>query len=109
MIQLLKQKQESGLKIVIATWKPDCYGYGDSAYWHELQEQMRKAGFEVNLAEEYCSHYCIVDREIVWYGSMNFLGKEDAEDNLMRVADKNIAAELLELTFGNEKNIGETM
>ena len=109
MIHLLKQKQESGLKIVIVTWKPDSYGYGDSAYWQELQEQMRKAGFEMNLVEEYCSHYCIVDREIVWYGSMNFLGKEDAEDNLMRVADKNIAAELLELTFGNEKYFGEMM
>lgn len=109
MIHLLKQKQESGLKIVIVTWKPDNYGYGDSAYWQELHEQMRKAGFEMNLVEEYCSHYCIVDREIVWYGSMNFLGKEDAEDNLMRVADKNIAAELLGLTFGNEKYFGETM
>ncbi|MCM1235775.1 MAG: DEAD/DEAH box helicase family protein [Ruminococcus flavefaciens] len=109
MIRLLKQKQETGLKIVIVTWKPDYYGYGDSAYWQELQEQMRRAGFEMNLVEEYCSHYCIVDREIVWYGSMNFLGKEDAKDNLMRVADKNIAAELLEMTFGNRKYFGETM
>ena len=32
---------------------------------------------------------------------MDFLEKEDAEDNLMRVADKNIAGKLPELTFGN--------
>ena len=100
MIRFLKPKQETGIKVLIVTWQPDYYGYGDSAYWRQLQEQMREAGFEMNLAEEYCSHYCIIDREIVWYGSMNFLGKEDAEDNLMRVADKNIAAELLELSFG---------
>lgn len=61
---------------------------------------MHRFGFEMNLVEDYCEHYCIVDREIVWYGSMNFLGKEDAEDNLMRVASKGIAAELLELTSG---------
>ncbi len=107
MIHLLKEKQEAGVKIIIITWKPDSYGYGDSAYW---QEQMRRAGFEMNLVEDYCEHYCIIDRQVVWYGSMNFLGKEDAEDNLMRVADGKIANELLEMTFGNERHQGcETM
>ena len=109
MIHLLRERQEAGMKIVIVTWKPDSYGYGDSAYWMELQEQMRKAGFEMNLVEDYCEHYCIIDRQVVWYGSMNFLGKEDAEDNLMRIADQKIADELLEMTFGNEKYHGETM
>lgn len=106
LMLLLKEKQESGLRTVIVTWRPDRYGYGDSEYWMELQERMHRFGFEMNLVEDYCEHYCIVDREIVWYGSMNFLGKEDAEDNLMRVASKGIAAELLELTFGSggEKN-----
>lgn len=100
MIRLLREKQEAGLHVIIVTWEPDQYGYGDSGYWMELQEQMRESGFEMNLVEDYCGHFCIVDREIVWYGSMNFLGKEDAEDNLMRVRDKSIAAELMELTFG---------
>ena len=109
IIHLLREKQEAGIKIVIVTWKPDCYGYGDSVYWQELQEQMRKAGFDMNLVEDYCEHYCIIDRQVVWYGSINFLGKEDAEDNLMRIADGKIAHELLVMTFGNEKYLGETM
>ena len=109
MIHLLREKQEAGIKIIIVTWKPDCYGYGDSAYWQELQEQMRKAGFEMNLVEDYCEHYCIIDHQVVWYGSMNFLGKEDAEDNLMRIADGKIANELLEMTFGSEKYYKESM
>lgn len=69
---------------------------------------MRSSGFEMNLVEDYCQHYCIVDREVVWYGSMNFLGKEDSEDNLMRVCSKEIAAELLELTFGKRELIIQT-
>ena len=100
LIQLLKPQQEKGVRIRIVTWKADSYGFGDSAYWMELHERMRSNGFEMNLVEDYCQHYCIVDREVVWYGSMNFLGKEDSEDNLMRVCSKDIAAELLELTFG---------
>ena len=85
------------------------YGFGDSEYWMELQERMRRNGFEMNLVEDYCQHYCIIDMEIVWYGSMNFLGKEDSEDNLMRVCSKEIASELLELTFEQRKYEGETM
>lgn len=69
----------------------------------ELQERMRSNGFEMNFVEDYCQHYCIVDREVVWYGSMNFIGKEDSEDNLMRVCSNVIATELLELTFGKRK------
>ena len=109
MMRLLKEKQEAGLRIVIVTWKPDVYGFGDSEYWMELQERMRRTGFEMNLVEDYCQHYCIVDQEIVWYGSMNFLGKEDNEDNLMRVCSKTIATELLEMTFGEPKHYGEQM
>ena len=109
MTELLKEKQQSGIRISIVTWKPDMYGFGDSEYWMELQERMRKNGFEMNLVEDYCQHYCIIDKEIVWYGSMNFLGKEDSEDNLMRVSSKEIASELLELTFGQGKYAGESM
>ncbi len=108
LILSLKNLQEKGVRIRIVTWKPDSYGFGDSAYWMELQERMRSNGFEMNLVEDYCQHYCIVDREVVWYGSMNFLGKEDSEDNLMRVCSKEIAAELLELTFGKQELIIQT-
>ena len=63
----------------------------------------------MNFVEDYSEHYCIIDHQVVWYGRTNFLGKEDAEDNLMRIADGEIANELLEMTFGNEKYHGETM
>ena len=49
--------------------------------------------------EESCEHLAVIDNEIVWYGSVNLLSKEDAEDNLMRVSSRKIAAELLEMTF----------
>ncbi|MCH1941253.1 TOTE conflict system archaeo-eukaryotic primase domain-containing protein [Holdemania massiliensis] len=101
-IGLLYEKQLNGLKVVVVTWKPDEYNFGDSNYWMQLHERMRNAGFKMNLVDEFCERYCIIDKEIVWYGSLNFLGKEDVEDNLMRVRSESIAAELLELTFGKE-------
>lgn len=51
-----------------------------------------------------CERYAVIDNEIVWYGSMNLLSKDDVEDNIMRVVSKRIAAELLEISFkkGNQ-------
>ncbi len=103
LLNLLREKQEEGLRIVVVTWQPDRYEFGDSANWMKMHEYMRRSGIELNLVEDYCEHFCIIDRDIVWYGSMNFLGKENADDNLMRVSSSRIAAELLELTFGSEK------
>ena len=97
--------QELGVKVTIVTWHPDAYKYGRDDVRMELMERLRKAGFEIRLVEESCEHYAVIDRNIVWYGSMNLLSKEDAEDNLMRVCSKDIAAELLEMTFGSEEDM----
>lgn len=101
LIETLQSRQEAGLKVTIVTWHPDFYMYGKSEIRMELMEQLRKAGFHIELVEQTCEHFAVIDNEIVWYGSVNLLSKEDAEDNLMRVVSKEIAAELLELTFGS--------
>ena len=105
LIALLGKRQELGVKVTIVTWHPDAYKYGRDDVRMELMERLRKAGFEIRLVEETCEHYAVIDRNIVWYGSMNLLSKEDAEDNLMRVCSKDIAAELLEMTFGSEADM----
>ena len=73
--------------------------YGSSESRIELMENMRNAGFNIELAEDNCKHYAVIDNEIVWYGSMNLLSKDNIDDNIMRVVSKRIAAELLEITF----------
>lgn len=50
-------------------------------------------------------HYSVIDGDLVWYGGMNLLGKADARDNLIRVKDVQAAAELLEMSLGNENNV----
>ena len=105
MIELLGGRQEEGVLVTIVTWHPDTYKFGSSEARMNLMEELRQAGFQVCLVDDSCEHYTIIDREIVWYGSMNFLSKEDAEDNLMRVCSGKIAEELLEMTFGGEESL----
>lgn len=68
----------------------------------ELLELLRNTGFERQLMQEGGECFAVVDQKVVWYGNMNFLSKEDMEDNLMRVVSGDIAAEIMEMTFGGE-------
>lgn len=107
MIEVLRSRQELGIKVTVITWHPDAYIYGRDDVRMELLERLRKAGFEIYLMEDSCEHYAVIDGEIVWYGNVNLLSKEDDEDNLMRVCSKEIATELMEITFGGGKSLAE--
>ena len=85
--------------MTIITWQPDDYGFGDAAFWMRLHEDMRQAGFFIKSVEDSCENFAVIDQEIVWYGNIHLLGKEKIEDSIMRVKDKKIAAELMELAF----------
>lgn len=87
---------ERGVRITVVTWQMDFDRYGSSEARAELLYDLRTAGVDLRLLENISEHFTVIDREVVWYGSMNFLGKEDIEDNLMRICNSEAAAELLE-------------
>lgn len=60
-----------------------------------MADEMKQAGVDVVMTEEYGNHYAVIDDQLVWHGGMNLLGKEDAWDNLMRTKDPDAAQELL--------------
>ena len=103
LIRLSNERPE--LKITIVTWAPEVYKYGRDEIRIELMNRLRAASFKILTVEDNCERFAVVDREIVWYGSMNLLSKADVEDNLMRVVSKDIAAELLEMTFSGAKEL----
>lgn len=96
-IRTVKALQEKGVKITILTWNPDASKFSNSVSKVELIELLVDVGIEVILQEESCQRFAVIDNAIVWYGSMNLLGKEDIEDNIMRIDSEDIAAEVLEL------------
>ena len=99
LINMLKEKQMSGVQVTIVTWTPDSYGFGDATYWMQLHEDMRRAGFYIRTVEEYCDRFAVIDQEVVWYGNINLLAKDKVDDSIMRVRSKGIAGELMEITF----------
>ena len=98
LLQIVKNKQEEGLEITIITNDPDynLFSDSDNNIILELIARMRKAGMNVVLKNDTDQCFAVIDDEIIWYGGINLLGKEDIRDNLIRIKDNEIAVELLE-------------
>lgn len=105
LLELLKERQQAGVKVTVVTWHPDAYRYGREEHRLALMETLRRAGVHLELAKEHCEHYAVIDKKVVWYGSMNLLSKDDVEDNIMRIISDQIAEELLELTFHKDSGL----
>ena len=99
-IKLIKQRQEDGVKLTVITLNPEGYPEEKIEDTKRLVEKLKNCGVRIKLQEHMHEHFAIIDEEIVWYGSMNFLSRAKVDDNLMRVKSKDVAQELLERSFG---------
>ena len=59
------------------------------------RKALRTAGWEIRLVQDNCQHFAVIDEQILWYGSMNLLSRDDVEDNIMRLESREAAQELL--------------
>ena len=101
LIEFIREKQIQGLKISIITYHQDCYKYSSSENRVRLLNKLKNNGFYIHLVKERCERYAVIDNEIIWYGYISLLGSEHDEESIMRVVSKEIAAELLEMSLGN--------
>ena len=99
-VKLIKQRQEDGVKLTVITLNPEGYPEEKIEDTKRLVEILKNCGVRIKLQEHMHEHFAIIDDEIVWYGSMNFLSRAKADDNLMRVKSKDVAQELLAISFG---------
>ena len=87
------------MRVTVITTEPDQVVYGNVDMCYELIQKMKQAAIHVVTKAEVEERFAVIDDELVWHGGMNLLGKEDVWDNLMRIKDHQVAAELLEIAF----------
>jgi superfamily II DNA or RNA helicase len=59
-------------------------------------ERLKASSICVKEKEELHARFAVIDRNIVWYGSINLIGYAGSDDNSMRLRDADVAAALLE-------------
>lgn len=100
LLLLVKGRQEKGVKVTVITTEPEEVVYGSADVCCELIREMQQVGINVVTKAEVKERFAVIDEELVWHGGMNLLGKVDVWDNLMRIKNHQVAAELLEIALG---------
>ena len=69
----------------------------------EKDELLKRIGVKVIAKENLSLHITVIDKSLIWYGSVNYLGYNTEEDNAIRISESVIAEEMLELLYNNKK------
>lgn len=100
LLSLVKDRQEKGVNVTVITTDPEEVLYGSADVCYELIREMQQVGINVVTKAQVEERFSVIDEELVWHGGMNLLGKVDVWDNLMRIKNHQVAAELLEIALG---------
>ncbi|MCL2088677.1 MAG: DEAD/DEAH box helicase family protein [Oscillospiraceae bacterium] len=82
-------------KVTVVTKPPDDYEEKDRHRIEECIEFLRQHGIAVKTKPRIHQKYAVIDRRIVWYGSINLLSYGISEESIMRIESEEIAGELL--------------
>ncbi len=96
MLQLLTASLRNGASITIITRPPEDYQLNHQADITRLVETLKTAGIHVILQDQIHQKYAVIDKTIVWYGSIHFLSFGKSEESVMRFENADIAGELLD-------------
>ena len=102
MIKKLKQDKRSQIDYIILTLTTGKYSPQQQAAIENMKKAMREAGADVREFDSLNCHFAVMDDDLVWYGSMNFLSREHEDDILMRIRSESIVKELLAISNQEE-------
>lgn len=86
LVTLLKEFAQQGIEILITT-----------AAENEQTAFIQSKGLSVKVKPKLSLYTTIIDKEVVWYGSINTLGYASKDDNMIKVTDIYLANELIEM------------
>ena len=86
LVTLLKELAHQGIEILITTVAEN-----------EQTAFIQSKGLSVKVKPKLSLYTTIIDKEVVWYGSINTLGYASKDDNMIKVTDIYLANELIEM------------
>ena len=88
--------QLRGVSVVVLTLDPEDYPEDGRDQHKSHIEHLISSGVNVITRHKHRERFAIIDKSLVWYGSMTLLSNEKEDDSLMRINNPAVAEELLE-------------
>lgn len=96
MLNVLSEVIFGKVSVTVVTRPSEDFKEAERQSVAENAERLKQAGIEVRFKEGFHQKFTVMDDEIVWYGSVNFLSFGSHEESIMRLESAKIAGELLE-------------
>ena len=80
-----------------------CADFDDKNSEHGYKEDnaslvsLMNTGITLISSPDISCRCAVIDKKLIWYGSINYLGRNSAEDNAMRFEDASLASDLLDI------------
>ena len=65
----------------------------------EKEEQLKGTGASIRVNDSLAIDVAIIDKSLIWYGSVNYLGYNTDENNAIRIYDSTLAENIIEVLY----------
>lgn len=94
LLRIFSQAILSGTTVTIITRPPEDFKEAERETVKENTAILQNCGVNVIYKSDFHQKFTVIDNQIVWYGSVNFLSFGTNEESIMRFVSFDIAAEL---------------
>jgi superfamily II DNA or RNA helicase len=95
MLQYMNIALEKKVKVIVVTRPASDFNDKNRSALEEALGLLEKAGIQLVFKPNIHQKFSLLDKRIVWYGSINLLSFGSAEESIMRLNSPNIAYELM--------------
>ena len=65
----------------------------------EKEERLKETGVSIRVNDSLAIDVAVIDKSLIWYGSVNYLGYNTDENNTIRIYDSALAENVLEVLY----------
>ena len=95
LLNLVPDLFRRNVSVIVMTLSAESYPEERYDAAKKLINQLRQQDIWVESVDYIHEHFAVIDRQVVWYGSMNLLSRLKEEESMLRLTDKGIAEAIL--------------
>jgi len=95
VIEIIKHVLQRGVEVTVITRQVSDYKEKYRMRVQRIIEDLQDANIRVILQDKMQQKFTVIDYNIVWYGSINFLGY-NKDENVMRLQNRDLAVDIVE-------------
>ncbi len=88
ILEMLKELITRGVEVAVFVKHPS-----------DKDELLLSIGARIIVKEGLSMHTTIINKSLVWYGSVNYLGYNTGDDNAIKLSDSSMAEEMIGLLY----------